>query len=388
MLGPVQPPIPPAFHPTPEGPGALWLHTGHQVELVFNGRIFDALVEEISRARSSIHLCIYIWRPGAVSDRLLQALHERAQAGVACRILVDAMGSRGGFQKEVRERLERAGCEVRRFHAPRLGEPRRLFIRNHRKLLVVDGRVGLTGGWCIADEWQGDGLHEDAWRDTNVRVHGPALAQMQASFSEDWQRAGGEPLPPDAFPPPAAEGTARASYIASFAGPGAEPAERMLREVFASARQRLWISSGYFILNEAFTRLLGRLKQAGVDVRVLVPGPINDIPAARAAQRSTYKALLAWGVRLWEYQPAMMHAKTALVDEQVSVIGSTNLDPFALNVLEEGSLVVEDPDLNAGLARAFLEDLKHALPVTRSRWYYTLLSLVRHLVWWVLRRFE
>lgn len=285
-------------------------------------------------------------------------------------------------------RLERAGCEVRRFHPPALLHPRDSLVRNHRKLLVVDGRTGLTGGWCIADEWRGDGRHAGQWRDTNVRVRGPAVAQMQAAFSRDWQHAGGAPLPPDCFPPLASEGPGRAAFVASLAGPGAEPAERMLREVFESARWRLWIASGYFILNDSFTRLLARRKRAGVDVRILVPGPINDIPAARAAQRSTYGPLLAHGVRLWEYQPTMMHAKTAVVDGRLGVVGSTNLAPFALNVLEEGSLVVEGSQLNAALARAFLVDLGYAREVHVAWARYRLLSGLRRASWRVLRHFE
>ncbi|QRK05896.1 Cardiolipin synthetase [Archangium violaceum] len=353
-----------------------------------NGRVFDILEEEIARARSSVHLAMYIWRPGEVSERLLRALHARVRAGVACRILVDAVGSRGGFEKEVHGRLERAGCEVRRFHPPDVLHPRDTLVRNHRKLLVVDGHTGLTGGWCIADEWNGNGRHVGQWRDTNVRVRGPAVAQMQAAFSQDWQRAGGAPLPPDSFPPLALEGPGRAAFVASRAGPGAEPAERMLHQLFDSARRRLWIASGYFILNDTFTRLLVRRKRAGVDVRILVPGPINDVPAARAVQRSTYRPLLAHGVRLWEYQPTMMHAKTAVVDEHLCVVGSTNLDPFALNVLEEGSLAVEDTGLNASLASAFLADLGYAREVHAARARYRPLSGLRRATWWVLRHFE
>lgn len=384
VQGPVQPIVPTALPAEGSSAPCPQLRPGHQVELVCNGRIFEVIEQEIARARSSIHLCIYIWRPGNVSDRLVAALEERARAGVACRLLVDAMGSRGGFEKHVRPRLERAGCEVRRFHPPRLRHFWRLLLRNHRKLLVIDGRVGLTGGWCISDEWDGHGRGEHEWRDTNVRVLGPAaLAQMQATFSEDWQHAGGAPLPPDSFPTLAPEGPAHAAFIQSRARPGAEPAERMLEEVFSAARRRLWISSGYFAINDAFTRLLIGLQRAGVDVRVLVPGPINDVPVARAMQRSTYRSLLKHGVRLWEYQPTMMHAKTAVVDEDQCIVGSTNLDPFSLNVLQEGSLVVKDPALNTALARAFLEDLDVSREVLATPWYYLLVSGVRRVLWWI-----
>lgn len=384
VRGPLQPDVPRAL--VPEGPEGtsetLRLLPGHHVELVCDGRVFDVMEEEIARARGSIHLCLYIWRPGEASGRIERALAARVREGVACRVLVDAFGSGPGFEREVRPRLERMGCEVRRFHPPRVWHPLRWLMRNHRKLLVVDGSSGLTGGWGLADEWLG-------WRDTNVRVRGPAaLAQMQAAFSRDWQRAGGEPLPPDSFPAVPSEGSAPAAFVQSLARPGAEPAERMLAQVFDAARERLWISSGYFAINAAFTRQLVRLKRAGVDVRVLLPGPINDVALARAAQRSTYRPLLRAGVRLWEYQPTMMHAKTAVVDTHGAVIGSTNLDPLSLNVLEEGSFVAEDAGLNAALARTFLEDLAQAREVHAVHWAYTVVSWVRRALWWVFDRFE
>jgi cardiolipin synthase A/B len=384
VRGPEQPQVPLALVTDPSHPdgGRLRLLPGHQVELVCDGHVFDVMEEEIARARVSIHLCLYIWRPGEASERIVRAIAARVRAGVACRVLADAFGSGPGFEHEVRPQLERLGCEVRRFHPPRVWHPLRLLMRNHRKLLVVDGRSGLTGGWGIADEWR-------EWRDTNVRVHGPAaLAQMQAAFSRDWQRAGGEPLPPDSFPALAPEGEAPAAFVQSLARPGAEPAERMLEQVFDSARERLWISSGYFAINAAFLRQLVRLRRSGVDVRVLVPGPINDVALARAAQRSTYRPLLAHGVRIWEYQPTMMHAKTALVDANLGLIGSTNLDPLSLNVLEEGSFVADDARLNAALARTFLEDIEHSVEVRRVHWGYRLVAWVRRALWWVFDRFE
>ena len=163
VQGDVQPLIPSAL-PASEAEHGPFLRPGHRVELVCNGHIFDVLVEELSRARESIHLCIYIWRPGRVSDRLLAVLTERARAGVACRLVVDAIGSGKGFEEQVRPELERAGCEVRRFNPPRLWTFWRLLLRNHRKLLVIDGRVGLAGGWCISDEWDGHGQREDEWQ--------------------------------------------------------------------------------------------------------------------------------------------------------------------------------------------------------------------------------
>jgi cardiolipin synthase len=240
----------------PEGPdgvsSALFqstgvaLEPGHRVELVNNGRIFDAIEEEVRAARSSIHILSYIWRPGEPSDRLIRALSER-QPGVSCRVLVDPLGS-VNFEA-VAPRLEAVGCETRLFR-PIQGalaslDVRRMLARMHRKLVVRDGEVGITGGWGIWKSWMGDARNGDEWRDTNIRVWGPAVRGLQQAFAENWQEAGGDFLPPECFPPLASEGEARAGFVGSTGETFLSDGRRMTLVAIGAARHRLWIANSY-----------------------------------------------------------------------------------------------------------------------------------------------
>jgi cardiolipin synthase len=345
------------------------LAPGHRVELVENGRIFDAIDAEIRAARTSIHIASYIWRPGEPSDRLVRALQER-QPGVACRILVDPLGSIN-FES-VSPALAEAGCEVRTFR-PIQGaiaslDAERIKMRMHRKLVVRDGEAGLTGGWGIWKSWLGDAEGPDSWRDVNVRVEGPTARDMQVAFAQNWLEAGGGFLPPEDFPPPRNVGEARAGFIASTGHPYLSEARRMTLLTIAAARERLWIANSYFIPSEAISDMLVEKVKQGVDVRVLVPGRHHDIAPVHAAQRASYARLLEGGVRIWEYELSMMHAKTMLVDGELAVIGSTNMDPLALSTSEECSVVVMDPALAARMTQSFEEDLGHAREIHWSGW--------------------
>lgn len=333
---------------------------GNAVRWVWNGEIFDALVEEIGRARTSVDVVLYIWRPGKATDRIVGALAARSP-GVACRIVVDPVGSTPAFQREVMPRLQQARCDVHVFRP--LGDDAvgPSLARNHRKIVVFDGRVAFTGGFGISDEWLGDGVHERSWRDTAIRVEGPGTRQLQLSFAQHWLESRGVLLPEKevtAGQQPAGE--ARTAFVSSSASVGATPADRMTQLTFLSARSRLWISNAYFTPSEDIVGELESRARSGVDVRLLVPGPIHDQPSMREGQRSFYRRLLAAGVKIWEYQPSMMHSKTALVDDRLVIVGSMNLDPLSLNLLEEGSLAVDDPQAAAELAAAFERDVRNA----------------------------
>lgn len=345
------------------------LEPGNAVELVENGHVFDVMEEEAREARSSIHIISYIWRPGQPSERLVRALEER-RPGVECRVLVDPLGSLR-FE-EVAPQLLSAGCEVRLFR-PLTGTVASLDLarvkgRLHRKLVVRDGEWGLTGGWGIYRSWLGEGRTADEWRDINVRVRGPAVRKMQQVFAQSWQEAGGDFLPAHAFPKLREVGPARAGFIGSNSAPILSDARRMTLLMIGAARRRLWIANSYFIPSEAISDMLILKAREGVDVRVLVPGRHHDIPPVHAAQRASYARLLEGGVRIFEYELSMMHAKTMLADERLSVIGSTNMDPLSLNDAYEGSLVVDDPELAAQLAAAFERDLEHAREIHWASW--------------------
>ncbi len=347
----------------------LTLEPSNEVELVENGAVWDALEKEIAAAKHSVHVLTFIWRDGQPSDRLIAALEKKTKEGVACRVVVDPFGSIG-FDAKVRRRLSDAGCDARVFRSLDLG-PRTL-QRNHRKLAIIDGKVAFTGGFCIYKNWLGDGLKVDEWRDTNVRIEGPAVRQMQLAFSENWQEAGGALLPPEAFPEPDAlrtGGPAKAAFVMSSTTASLSDAERLLLLAIASAKQRLWISNAYFVPSTAIGDMLLEKVKEGVDVRVLAPGGRgHDQPAVLAAQRGVYARLLEGGVKIYEYQPTMMHAKTLVVDDRLSVVGSINMDPLSLKVLEEGSLLIDDPGLARALSRSFERDVGHALEIRWEWW--------------------
>ncbi len=342
------------------------LKEGNRTELVVNGAVFDAMVEEIAAARSSIHIVTFIWRPSAPSDRLIEALAKRRE-NVACRIIVDPVGSID-FLDEVRMRLIDIGCDVRTFRPLGPGSRIKIRSRNHRKMVIVDGYRAITGGFGIWKSWEGNGLTPDEWRETNVRIAGPAVRDMQLAFAENWQEVGGALLPADAFPEIPCMGPARAAFVGSSQSATISDAERMTAVVIAAAKYRLWISNSYFIPSTAISDMLVVKSKRGVDIRVVAPGPIHDWPPVRAAQRTTYDRMLENDVRIWEYQPSMMHAKTMLVDDRLVVIGSTNLDPLSLKLMEEGSLVIEDPRLAASLDDWFRRDVKVSKEITKSTW--------------------
>jgi cardiolipin synthase A/B len=339
------------------------LRTGHHVTLLENGAVFDALVADIGRARSSIDIVMYIWEPGVASNRISTALIERAKAGIACRILVDDLGS-ADFERTIKPPLAAAGCEVRVFR--RRPSPD-LLARNHRKVVVIDGSIAFTGGLGIRDSWLGDGIHDGAWRDSNVRFTGPSVAEAQQAFAENWQEAGGALLPDSAFPEPdkAAAGSTTAAFVASSASPVITHAERLTQLVIASATKRLWITNAYFVPSIAILDLLKRKAAAGVDVRLLMPGEKSDSKASFVAQQTEYPGLLAAGIRVWEYTPSMIHSKTMLANTELVVIGSINLDPLSLNKLEESALVIDAREVAAEVARQFEADCQHAHELTR-----------------------
>lgn len=354
---------------------------GNRVERLNNGAVFDAIDRELRAAESSVHIVVFIWRPGPPSDRILDALADARERGIDCRILVEQLGS-NGFKDEVKPKLEALGCEVRLYlPAHKQGKADELAERNHRKLVIVDGERGITGGFGIHTSWLGHGLTKDDWRDVAVLVEGPAVHGMQRAFGYNWREAGGEPLPKSAYPELAQAGDARAGFVASTDGP-ANAASRMTYLLVRSARERLWIANSYFVPPDELIALLAKKQQEGVDVRILVPGEHHDVPPIFAAQRSTYPPLHDAGVRLFEYQPSMMHSKLFIVDDRIAAIGSTNMDALSLEQVEEGSLVIDSPELVEQLAADFERDLElsHEIEDPESNF---LQRFSRRVLWWM-----
>ncbi len=330
--------------------GARWC-AGHRARWLNNGDVFEALVGDIAAAQSNVHIVMYIWEAGVVSRRVSDALCAKARAGVPCRILVDAFGS-SSFEDDVAPPLIAAGCEVRVFR-PLPGKDK--LARNHRKIVVIDGKLAFTGGFGVRDDWLGDGVHDERWRDASIRFTGPAVADAQRAFAENWQEAGGALLGEAAFPPVEADGAAFGAFVSSTAGVVTR-AERLTQLLIVSARRRVWISNAYFVPTRGIVELLCDKARAGVDVRVLVPGRKSDSKTSFGLQHLEAGSMLKCGVRIWQYRPSMMHAKTMLVDEELVLVGSINLDPLSLGKLEEAAFVASDRELAAELGRAFSAD--------------------------------
>src|SRR5882762_715372 len=329
-----------------------------------NGEVFKAIEDAIGSARHSIHVDMYIWKPGQPGERLVDLVCRRAREGVAVRILVDPMGSRG-FHRRLYRPLTEAGCEVHYFR-PLTERPFAFTGRNHRKLVVIDGRVGFTGGFGIAPEWDGDGLSPRGWRDSNAQVEGPVVRQMQVAFAAHWLETGGSMLPGSEFDRSRPAGDARACYVTSMDVKGLSHARWVTHIALAAATRRAWIANAYFVPPpEVFGALCARPRN-GVEVRLLLPGPYLDHPVVRYIQRAWYPQLDLSGVKVHEYQPSMIHAKTMLIDDRLVMVGSMNLDFLSMEWLEEGCLVVDDRAFAQAFEERWERDIARSVQMTRQ----------------------
>ncbi len=330
------------------------MQPGHAVKLLTNGSVFDALDASIRGARSSVHIVMYIWEKGAASERVVAALVDRARAGIDCRIVIDDFGS-PDFDDDVRPALEAAGCEVRTFRPVLEGDDE--LARNHRKIVVIDGNVAFVGGFGVRDDWLGDGVTGDAWRDTSLQLTGPAVLDAQQAIAENWLEAGGKYLPAESFPPPAPVGGASAAVVTSTASPTSSRAERLILLMVQAATRRLWIANAYFVPSGAIRDAIERKAKQGVDVRLIVPSIAkNDSKASAGVEPLEVGSLVDAGVRVLSYQPSMMHAKTMVIDDDLAVVSSINLDPLSLSKLEEVAVIVRDRAFTTELSRAFDAD--------------------------------
>src|SRR5512133_825241 len=280
-----------------------------------DGAVFDAIAAAIEAARHSVHVDVYIWKPGRVASRIADLVRRRAREGLAVRILVDPIGS-AGFDEALLRPLREAGCEVRYFRDLRR-HPLTLGGRNHRKLVVVDGRIGFTGGFGIADEWGGDGHSPGSWRDANVEAEGPVVQQMQAAFASHWLETGGALLPREDLERARPAGGVEAAYVTSTDVVGLSHARWVTHIALMAARRRAWIANAYFVPPPELLGALFLLPRRGVELRLLLPGPHQDHPVVTLLQRRLYPRLERGGIAAYEYQPSMMHAKTMLVDDRL-----------------------------------------------------------------------
>ena len=329
---------------------------------------YPAWLDAIAAARRYVCFESYIVHDDPIGHRFAEALIEKAREGVAVRLLYDWMGGLGKTSRRFWNRLREGGVEVRCYNPPRLESPLGWLSRDHRKMVSVDGEVGFVTGLCVGGKWAGDPARGiEPWRDTGVEIRGPAVAALERAFARMWALAG-DPLPPDALagtPPPPA-GDVRLRIVAS------EPATAgMLRVdelVAALARHRLWLADAYFAGTTSYVQALRAAARAGVDVRLLVPGS-SDVPWVRPLSRAGYRPLLEGGVRVFEWNGPMMHAKTAVADGHWSRVGSTNLNVASWFGNCELDAVVEDAAFGAEMERMFLEDLGNATEIVLERGY-------------------
>jgi cardiolipin synthase A/B len=342
---------------------------GNRVRALQNGdEAFPAMLEAIRSARRSINFEGYIFWDGETGREFAAALSERARAGVPTQVVVDWMGSQK-LGDELEDEMRRAGVRLVYYRPLRWYNLDRLNHRTHRKLLIVDGRIGFNGGLGIADLFRGHAQDEDHWRDSQFRVEGPVVAQMQASFLDNWIESGGELLDgPAYFPPLDPAGDERAQAVLSSPGGGTENLRLMYLLAVASASRRILIANSYFVPNTLAVDMLVAARRRGVEVEILVPGKIGDAAVVRRASRAKWGPLLEAGVRIYEYQPTMYHVKVMIVDDLWVSVGSTNLDNRSFRLNDEANLNVYDAEFARAQARVFAEDRARSRQVTLEEW--------------------
>jgi cardiolipin synthase len=339
------------------------------VTALLNGdQAFPAMLEAIRSAERSVNFEGYIFWAGATGRDFADALSERARAGVPVRVLVDWMGSQK-LGDSLEQQMRSAGVEIVKFHPLRWYNLDRLNHRTHRKLLIVDGRVGFTGGIGIADLFAGHAQDEDHWRDSQFRAEGPVVGQMQAAFLDNWVQTGGGLLDgPAYFPGLDSVGAQGAQAVYSSPGDGTEKLRLMYLLAVASAERSIRIANSYFVPNTLLVDMLVAARQRGVDVEIIVPGKIGDAAVVRRASRAKWGPLLEAGVRIYEYQPTMYHNKVMIVDDYWVTVGSTNLDNRSFRLNDEANLNVFDGEFARGQAAVFADDRSRSRQVTLKAW--------------------
>jgi cardiolipin synthase len=341
---------------------------GNVVTELLNGdQIFPAMLEAIRAAEKTVCFETYIYWRGVVGRRFTDALIERARAGVRVHVLVDWMGAK--VDEDMLAEMRGAGVEFEFFRPLRWYNLDRINNRDHRKFLVVDGKVGFTGGVGVADHWLGNAQDADHWRESHFRVEGPAVAQMQAAFMDNWTRTRGTLLHgDDYFPALSPAGSALGQVVRSSPDDGSEAVRILYMLSLASARRSIYLANSYFLPDDVAVRTLVAARRRGVDVQVIVPGPIIDTEITRRASRARWGPLLEAGVEIYEYLPTMYHCKVLVVDERWVSVGSTNFDERSFRLNGEGNLNVLDAAFARRQVEVFFQDRTRSRRVTLEQW--------------------
>jgi cardiolipin synthase len=345
------------------------LQSGGTAQLLNNGEEFyPAILKSLREAEHTINLMLYIWEPGKMSDQFFEVLTERARAGVQVRVMVDGLGGHKAHNERI-EALRAAGGQWWWFHPARFGQLTRVHKRNHRRAIIVDGRVGYTGGAAVMDKWMGDGRSGDVWRDSMVEVRGCLASNLQSAFTSLWTHNTGEMLVgPHFYGGPEEEseeshpGEPISRHVNVVSSPSGEahPMRALFWVSFRAACESIYITNPYFVPDPIMQAVLIERARAGVDVRVLVPGEKIDIALIRWASQHGYEAMLEAGMRIYEYQPAMIHQKTAVLDGKWSIIGSANMDVRSKELNQENALGILDRGFARQVTETFFADLEYA----------------------------
>ena len=342
---------------------------GNELLLLRNGdQIFPAMLAAIRGAERSIDLLTFVYWRGEPAEQFARALAERARAGVRVRVLLDAVGGRL-IESQLIDHMQECGVRVEWFRRPWQVSPFKQNHRTHRKVLVVDERIGFTGGVGIAEEWCGDARDETEWRDTHVRVLGPAVDGLAAAFAQNWAETGHDLYDDsDRFPQQASSGTSVVQVARGSATVGWNDIATVFRVVLTSARRHVRMQTAYFVPDRTFEDLFLAAVARGVQVDIMLPGPHADKRVCQLASESTYQRLVEGGVNVWAFQPSMLHAKVMTVDGLVAVLGSANMNRRSLNHDEEVILSVLDRGIAERLEQDFEQDLLRCERIDPSRW--------------------
>ena len=342
---------------------------GNRVEALLNGdQIFPAMLDAIRAAKETVTFETYIYWSGSIGKAFADALAERANAGVRVHVLIDWVGS-SKIDEAYLQEMQAAGVELRRYNKPRWYTIGRLNNRTHRKLLVVDGMVGFTGGVGIADKWLGNAQSPENWRDTHFRVEGPAVAHFQAAFLANWTKATGEVLHGRPyFPPLQPTGSQRAQVFISSPGGGGESVQLMYLLSIGAATRSIRLSMSYFVPDDVAVESFVHALERGVKVQLILPGEHIDAEVVRRASRATWGRLLQAGAEIYEYQPTMFHCKVMIVDDLWVSVGSTNFDNRSFAVNDEANLNVYDAAFAQRQSAVFDEDLKGSRRISLEEW--------------------
>jgi cardiolipin synthase A/B len=354
-------------HRSPDSVRADWpWREGNQFRLLESSEQYlDCMIDAINGAQSSVLLEMYLVETGIVAGRFVEAFVNAAHRGVLLRLSLDGFGSLGLAQAD-RRRLVGAGVELRLYNSLQLRKRLHNFLRDHRKLMLVDGQVAFVGGVGLTDEFGMSGPPGWPWRDLVVEIRGPVVFDWQQAFTQVWRRSGGELRLPDPSLEPLAGECARARIVLSEAWYASELANAVARRI-GLANERAWIMSAYFVPSRRFRKALRAAARRGVDVRLLVPGPLTDHPWVRHAARRFYGKLLRNGVRIFEFQPRVLHGKMTICDEWVSV-GSSNLDRWSFKWNLEANQEIDNAAFAQVAAAVFEKDCGLSLELDRRRW--------------------